>query len=808
MNKLLVQLVLVVSSVVLVSGCTSGGSEIVEEEKDIIYDPLPEGSPVFAEVVEPYFNASSTIENAISLFSYKSPETVDDLATEDEPDKAKTEIISADDNIIISLNTEADSLGKDEYTLLAKNDSIYVVNHASNEIRQLIHFTTTVCEIIPRQKVIDDFNTLSGERELTVVHDDTVYVMTAESGEENDVCISDRKKRFYELPLDYQSEVSLNEGADISSLTLVTESLARSKLIFGWVDDADNAGQQLIDYAFLGYNSERASLSLFNKDKVEVWKQPRELQEFDVVDIGQGQTSSKYVFDVRPLENQFYQIQLGRDVFVVDSGLELLAKAQIESETILTDKVATLTATLEGENSYVLPAVSQHDAENLFIIDHAKIYQLAYQANAPVRNPTQPTRIINPQPSFDGKNSLGSSFKSQYFSQFDLKKCAANDAACIEAHNISSQEWQFFTPCEPEYGCVVANEVNDFCETKEEKLQTQSDEPLCTPTDYRHIAELNTSINDAQLLAYMQYAEKYTRHIDFILHNTRLYVTAKMDHRDVLINYDFNMDFSQPKALRENVLIGKRANLVGMAAYIANNNLYLTALAEGSIRSNECYKNSQKVTCNLSDLLTIGSSDSCTGSDLSQGLCVNQFKEYESKAFFCSENRLNNLTCSDNDLIQLNDLAVEIEDTNINEDAKWLKLYDYKDTSQKMYLLVGDHTLALDTGNLDEGKLYNPSLYEVDQINGDRMGLVTVMAGAVESLSKAWISKDPEQAVPEIFGHINLISQEVLQTGGAETINKSQLSTYLLEQTFDDSNALIPDTIKAPKVAERLVTLD
>ena len=806
MNKLLVHLVLVVSSIILISGCTSGGSEIAEEEVDAFFGPLPSGLPVFVDIDEPYLGTSSLNEDELALFSYAPQETAASSATD-----LGTEVFSTDSNIAVSLNTQpdsADSASRSEFTLLVKNDSIYLVNHLSDEIRLLNHFTTQVCDILPIDIVKESVNSATNQRVLATFHAERVYIVTADDGGTTTACNVDSKKRYYELPLDHQLEPSVAEGGTSAVINLVSESLARSKLIFGLVPDPDDSAKDIMDYAYLGYDSESKFLSLFDKDRDLVWTQKRVLQEFDRVDFGQGQVSPKYMFHVRQLSNQFYLIQLGLDVFVVDSGLDLLSKKQSDVATILADKVVSLAVGRSSEFIYASPAYSLVDNDDLIIVDNAKIYHIPYLANATVRVSSQDTRIVHHDPiSIDSKQYL----YTPSFSQFDLKQCDG-DIECQEANDVEAQNWQFFTPCEEQYGCSVAVDVDDLCETYDEWIQTQSNRTRCTPSDYQHIAELNKVANDASLLAYMQYAEKYVRQNHFILNNDQLFITARMSQKDVFLGYNFKLDFSQPKLLREHVFIGKRASLLGMEPRMLNNNLFLTALQASSTKFNECYKNGQKVSCQLGDLDT-GSSNNCTGKDLADGICTNQFQEYESIALFCSSEQLNNLSCSDMNLAQLNDLAVEAED----EDAKWLSLYDYSSASYKMYLLAGLHESAVDNNLLDEGKLYSPYLYSIDETNGQIENEMSSFDGSVERVVGGWLSKEPEfisgepvepaLGVPEVFGHIDVISQEIKQTGGLKISKESSLVTYLLEQTFEGSSPLEPKpitAIKSPKVAERV----
>ena len=807
MNKLLVQLVLVISSVILFTGCTTGGSETDAVETDVFFGPLPKGLPVFVEIIEPYFNTSKADETAIALFSYKPKTSANVPASE-------KEVFSTDSNVFVTLNTIEDTLGRSEFTLLVKNDSVYLVNHLSNEIRLLNHFTTKVCEIIPTERVIESVienaDPLLEERVLTVLHAELVYVMTEET---NSDCNGDGKRRFYALPLDHQLEVSVDEDGELNNLELVMESLARSKLIFGWKPDPDNAGKDRLEYAYLGYGVEEKKLKLFDKNKEVIWSQNRVIQSLVETELNPGISSTDYFFHIEALENYQYLVQLGWDVFVVDAGLDLINKPFNQIDKVLADRTVQLSSEKFIANSEYLArtevaAKTVFDDENLFIIDNAKIYHLLYQANVPARNPSKITSVVNQNlSSIDGKEHM----LRHSFSQFDLKTCDNSDLPCLAAQDVSAQAWQFFTRCEDQDDCSAVTEVNDYCETFEERLQTQPNEPLCSASNYLHISELNDASNDATLLAYMQY-DKYTQHLDLTLHNDLLYVTAKMDQKDILLSYDYNIDFTAPKLLREHVLFGKSATLAGMDAYFVNDSLFLTALQRGASRSHECYKNYQKVICDPSDMITTGSGGFCTGKDLLDGKCTNQFREYESKALFCSASQLADLSCSDANLSQLNDLAIETENLNINEDAKWLKLYDYKSSSELMYLLIGDNALALDNNQLDEGKLYSPSLYDFDSTIMQKGNLLTSLQGPIEQVVGGWLSKGPieevvdkglESGVSEVFGRMNVISEEVKQYRGTKGLTESALSTYLLELTLKDETSVRPD-IMAPKVAERL----
>lgn len=795
MNNFLVHWLFVMLSVALLSACTSGGSLPAEEEADPFFDPLPSGLPVFTEIHEPYLNASADGES-LSLFSYKTQET----ATENAID---TEVFSTSSDIILVLNTEKDNSGSTEFTLIAKNDSVYLINHQSNEIRLLSHFVNKVCELIPTE-VVSESEVTTGpggqKRLLTVLHGELIYVMTAEPSLTGDSCLSDSKKRFYALPLDHQLDPSLEEDGELDSLALVKESRARAKLIFGWDADPDNLLQEIMVYGYLGYAVEEQELSLFDKDMELLWTQDRELQRFDQVTIKPETLSDKYIFHVQALKNQQYLIQLGLDVFVIDAGDDLLSKSVDQTEMVLSDKVMSVEVRTDNESSvYAVPVTTKFDDEDLILIDNSKIYRLAYQRDIPIRVPNIDTEIV-PQNmvNFDSQEHLSRSG----FSQFDLELCKDDDFDCIAAHDVEAQTWQFLTRCEAEFGCVIATSTEDFCETREENLTTNSSRPICSPSDYNHIEELNQLENDAELLAHMQYVDDYVRHIEFILQKKRLFITAQMNEKDIFLAYDFNQGFSAPKPVREQVFFGERASLTGLDAYFSNDNLFLTALSKGALRSNECYKEGKRVACNLGELLENGGGNSCTGKDLVDELCTDQFNEYESSAIFCSENELLDLSCSDAVLDQIDDLFVESSD----EDAKWFPVYDYSTGTKEIYLLTGDHDLALETENIDEGKLYLPTAFTVDQNTGQKVDRLAEIENTVELVVGGVRYKEPTPDEPGVFGRLDFISDEISQEDSQLGLLKSKLSTYLLEQTFENSlpTTTTPDVIEAPQVAERL----
>lgn len=797
MKKLLIQLGIVFSCAILFWGCSNEGSAPAQAETDAFFDPLPRGLPVFIEIDEPFVadsgsDSDQTEGNGRSaFFSYQRPESATGLGE-------TKEIISADRRLMVSLNTVHDEVGRSEVTLLARNDSVYSINHLTNQIRLLSHFTSTICELIPKEIVDVGEVPVPGQsnnkKVLTVLHDQLIYVMTAEAkGDASSACIGEGKKRFYALPLDHQLDPAQDEDGELNRLELVNESLARSKLIFGWVADTDqdDATQQKLTYGFLGYGVEEVSsptlkpaLVYYDNSRQEVWRQDRNIEKVPVIEIVPDVYSQPNLFHVQALENQHYLIQLGLDLFVVDSGAALISKTFDQVANILSDRSLRLAPKLSTEptpREYAMPVMAYYDDDDLLIEDQGKIFSYAYQAKTPARNPSESYQDVQIIPQNPTNISSRAFATTRQFSQFDLKACG-DDLNCQIAHDAEALSWQFLTPCTDTLGCSLNNQVGDFCETFEEKLSSQSDEPLCTASDYRHLSELNKPSNDMNFKAYMQYRD-YLRDVRLALENNQLYITAHMNEKDLLLRYNYALDFSAPKSLREQVLFGGSSNLFGLIADFISSNLFMTVLTEGSVRSNECYKDYRRVECDLVEASQAGGLDVCTAFDLKEGACTSRFQEYESRALFCTQAQLIDGSCLDTGLAQIEELSVETAE----QDAKWLKLYDYTAdaaNSYQMRLLVGDHTEALDEAMLDEGRLLNPKVYGFDLSTRSPLGSFGEVQGTVEQAVLGWIVRDAEATAEddvEVLSHMQLISEDIISDSSPL---QSELVSYLIQQSL------------------------
>jgi len=775
MRRLFAQFVVIIFTCSILAGCPSREGAIPVEDPEAFFpERLSLGLPVFADIVKPiYGDTIIDTTDRTSLLSY-------------DPDQAVLEgsnpgiIFSSKSEMFLSLNTEDDDLGRSEVSVivgdvfvgdlgsLVNDDSVYKVDHTTGEIRLLNHFVHQVCEVIPAE-IVQTVSTNAGSSvRHTVLHGDWVYVLTVEG---NDCFDTTGIKRFYRLPLNYQFNSDETDETTTNELTIVSESLARAQLIFGWVDDDVTAdpNDARLSYGFLGFGLAEQSLRFFDADRKEVWSQSRVLQTFPVIGMEGGRKQSpEYLAALTELDQYQYMIQLGLDVFVFDSTSEIFAKSFDETDTILTNRTFKMEAvrTESGiETVQEVKAIS--DSSDVVFVNANKIYRYDYASS--VASPFS-TRI------FSVKSQLAPDVESEhesarFFSQFDLSECADGSEGdeCRAAHNPELDSWQFITDCTEVLGCRFDEDTTDYCATSAELLVNPDAGELCTAADYRHLGELNDPADDADFRGFMQYAENYIRDLDFLLERGSLFITARMKEKDVLLRYFYNIDLTEPKPDRESVIFGARVSHFGLEAYISENNLFATSLWPKNIRSNECYKNHQQVTCNLGELEENDPSTSCSGKDLLEGLCFNEFIEYESLALFCSVAQVDAGECTDDQLISTNSLSVE----GLTEDAKWLPLRDLASPSPEvasMYLLIGE-----DADVIDEGVLISPQLLPVNDVLGTIIpneSLGTLELKKVESVVDGWIAD-------ATFGRFDVIADDVIQQGGGG-IARSLASVYFL----------------------------
>jgi len=759
MTRRWAQLVTVILMGYLLTGCPSKeGAEPVDDPETFFQNPLPLGKPVYTDIVEPFFGLTDGDEDdSLSLISYDPAQDTSAFDPDTLLEKGLDNpafIFNSDVGEIVSLDLDPDDENATELSVLINDDSIYTVDHRNGQLRLLKHFTNQVCEIIPAEIV--DTTTDAGLTTHSVRHADWVYVMTADETEESDDCANpDAIKRFYELALNYQfnaveSEICIEDGGTSTSadcrtneLPIVNESLARAELVFGWHENELKVG-------YLGYGQAESLLRFFDRDRTQLWAQPRVLQSFAVV-TQNGETTPETLFHLEPLASFQYLLQLGRDIFVFDAGEALFDKDFNDQATILTDRTHHLETVIaqSGSVEIIQPVDMQFDSNDLVIRDQNKFYRYRY-LSAPLATPGYQVEDLR---DIGVESQLAESIVP--FSQFDLRDCAtsADEAACDAAHDVDDDNWQFIADCSLATDCSFETPASEDCDTPAEILVNPTLDNPCDPGNYLHLSELDSPANNTEFRGYMQYVSDYARSLEYEMQEDVIYLTVRMQEKDILLRYFFNVDLSDPKASREQVIWGERLAHQGLMAFFNDGNLYTTTLRATATRSDQCYKNYQRVECDLGELVESGSASVCTGFDLSEGSCTNEFVEYESQALFCDSDQLLTATCSDDQLIPANTLASEADD----EDAKWIELVD-ADGDSDIYILLADESNTAYDG---EGVLANPDVYAVDDLTGapNLAATLGTVPGEVEAVRTGWW-KNTE------LGRLPLISEEVIQTGG------------------------------------------
>lgn len=797
MRSVLAQLSVIISVSLMLTACPSNeGAEVVSDPEDFFVGPLAEGLPVFLEINEPYWahdhnshaDTDEGQENTLSLYSIELPEEGNAAA---EP----VSIVTVSSDQVTSLNTVFDEteLARTEISILVNEGNVFKVDHQkgaenSGSIRLLNHFVNKVCEIIPVEVV--QTTAVDTSVTHTVLHsDEVIYVVTAEGAVKDEDCADPaRFKRYWELPLNFQFNAHDDDDTNINVLNPpVEESLARAKLMFGWVDDevTEEDNDFRLTYGYLGYSAVESKLRFYDEQRSERWCQPRALQTFDVEEISPGKYSSEYFFELTSLEDHFYQLQMGLDVFVFDSTTELFSKpgnnslcelvdpnapksvSDLAIESILTDRIFKTDIVIAGKTNTgetVQPVTAVSDDNEVLIIQDNKVYRYNYPF-IPVaeREVTRSFTVVQQSPIAIDK--VASQVSAYPFSQFDLKSCSRfTDAeACNIAHDVEADDWQFITACDASKGCTLPVETADFCATADELIADPTAGSLCTVLDYRHLEELNTSSNDAEFRGFMQYAPDYINSLGYTLYGDNLYITARMSEKEILLKYAYNIDLSNVKTDRETVLFGDRKKQFGLDIYLSNDNLFVTTLWETQRRENECYKDYQQVECDLGSAEK-GAFNECSGLDLENGDCFDGFQEYESMALFCSAQALIDGDCSDTTLITTDTLAVN----GLEQSAKWLSMLDLAtNTPNTMFVLMGDKATEV-----DEGVLASPILHRFDDDLGaiDPFNQLGQLDGKVEAVRSAWISNNTLARFDVTNQEIHLIDQ----------VNNSVADLYLV----------------------------
>jgi len=808
MKSALAQLSVIISVSLLLTACPSNeGAKSVSDPDAFFLEPLPQGLPVFIEINEPYWaHDPSDTENEKSLSLYSVALPINGEIASD-----PVAIFSTSSDQVISLNTVPDEndQARSDISILVNNGNVYKVDHQkgadnNGSIRLLHHFVNKICEIIP----VEIVQTTSVDDDVThtVLHSDKIiYVVTVDGAVTAEDCASASAfKRFYELPFNFQFNADDVDETNTNDLKApVSESLARAKLIFGWVDDEvslEDTTDQRLTYGYIGYSLTEQKLRFYDESRAERWCQPRDLQTFEVDEVSTGVYSPEYLFQLTALEQQQYQLQLGLDVFVFDSTAEIFARpfnvslcefedstgvkspSDIEIESILTDRVFKASITLAGESGVsetVKSVTALSDNNEILMIDDSSIFRYNYLDS---HTPPATTRNFNVQQQTSiSIDKVASQSTAHPFSQFDLKLCTnhTKSSECSAAHDLEANEWQFITGCDADNGCNLAVDTSDFCATAEELIANPNAGILCSVLDYRHLGELNNTSNDVEFRGFMQYEQGFINSLDYILHDDSLFITARMYEKEILLRYFYNIDLSGAKSDRENILFGERKKHFGLDVYLNEGNLFVTALKEAQKRENDCYKNYLSVECDLTNNEP-GFGGACTADDIKEGKCFNGFQEYESMALFCSSEKLSDGSCSD-DAILAGNLAISPS----GDSAKWLKMFDLdsgNSIKSVMYLLAGE----LQELSQGEGVLINPLLYKVDNSNGEPSidNVLGQLSGTVEAVRSGWVSNDN-------LARFDVVTKEVNSVAGDGAIVGSASNIYLVtDPKLDNSTSV------------------
>lgn len=654
-------------------------------------DRTPPGPPIFAEVHQTFFATENNTNNDLALTSFD-PSNPD----------AAAEIIQLSNNAIMySLNLESGKV-----TIAVNNNSVFSIDHESDEIRRLSHFANPICEVLPAETVASTED--ATDIVLTTVNAPLVYIVTTSSLNSSGCSDPNQPKQYQKLPFNFLFDASdLNEDFTVSIET-VSEAEARSQLVFGWVEDEETS-EQVLDYGYLGYSFDERSLRFYDKDRELVWSQDRTVQTFDIENLPNGEESPRYIALTRHLQGTNYVLQLGLDIFVFDATDALFPQNNVTARDVFSDRNLHLTPDATTNNAEInAPQVTQmvFDDTNILFINDSKIFHLSYSQSTPVTSKTY--SIVDPFKTADSMEFSG----HLPFSQFDIVNCAnhndpTNCSLASDPEPLTNPDWQFITDCEAVVGCEFPTPDVSNCVI----VPTGADdEVLCSTSEYTHLDELDDPGNDVEFRGFMQYESDFMRGKNIELYDDSLLITARMPEHDVLLRYYYNIDLLAPKSSREQVLLGSNTAHQNISSIIDEDNLYITSLvSEGQKRFNECYKDNRRVLCDLQNLEE-GSSTSCTRYDLDAGLCVDFYEIYTSQAYFCTLSQVESDLCTDRQLSGSDSISV-VED---GFGAKWVPITSLDDQTQavddkRLFLLRGDESEVI-----DEGVLINAELLEFD----------------------------------------------------------------------------------------------
>lgn len=622
------------------------------------------------------------------------------------------------------LDTHRDNLHSPEYLVHASNNSVRLIDLRNNEARGLSSFTGVVCDLMP-SKMFTVESVSANEEKWHELDEMFVYVEVIADGSSVSDCLdSSLFRRYFKVPLNYDLaatdfEVCDNETNGGSSaedcktrqLFDVYQAEATRSVIKAFILDEDSLtpNARKLVYGYIGWGEEERKLKFWNDENELVWELGLSLDAFDVIETMDN--GREYLVSLSELEDQYYMMQLGRELFLF-SGRDLFEKSPAE---VFSDAIYSLVARVgDGDTELVRHVKYTNDDDELVLYDDGKFFIKNYKASfsTPVSDITY---------SFNESIEKASSeyhdgFK---FSQFDLSDCAysADEDACTAANDFESDSWSLMSSCDLVLGCAQPS--------------PSYDDP----------------VNDVSLIGFVSFYDDFMRDIEFQLYRDHLLINAKLIERDALVWYDYNQPLTAPKLLRESRLFGERQVQSFSKPVVHDGGIYITSLFRDSFVGNRCYRGYGEVDCNLNSSQTGGNGE-CTGADLSQGLCRLGKYNFESRALYCSDAQVDAGECQDDNQITSNDRQFE----QANQDAKWLPTLNI-DTAGGMQksvrvMISTDQQISSVSPQQsyvkDEGVLGNPTVYEVQDNSGAPIlgGIVDGFEGEVESIENLFLLRD------------------------------------------------------------------
>lgn len=727
---------------------------------------------------------------ALSVLNFDSDASVDQSTCVGSTETVGTnpsQLFVADLGVHTYLDTEIDTLREHEFLLYASGGATFLVDLENSENRRLASFPGLVCRLIASKKYEAVYDSGTNTETWHELNDKFVYAEVVFDSQGFNVCDdASRFRTYFQVPINFDEfaddfEVCATEpdgksqAADCKSrlAPAVSAAQALSSPVKAYVLDestSDPSDRRLV-YGHLGWGADERKLSFWDDSFTLVWSQNRNLESFDVIE-GKQEGAYQELVHITELEDAFYSMQLGRDLFLFQ-GRSLFEASS--SDNIFSDRIYQLDErTGATSDTFVKSAQLAFDADDFILFDNGKFfhtnYKTSYSAPVTARNYAFVNALSREYDEYDHFE----------FSQFHLADCQydADVASCDAANNVGAPGWQVTEDCDALLGCSIPVDSNDYCVTEAERTGTTTEDELCTASRFEDLNELNEVANDLSFKSFLPFYADYMRDLDFQITGNRLLMNLRLSERDALVFYDFNEPLTSPKSDREQLLFGARLVQSMSRPVVLDNGIYVTSQVRGSLVSNSCFKGLIEVQCNLSKM-TVGSSDECTTFDLNAGTCREGRYLFESRALFCSDTNIANSSTECDDDNQVNTVERQIESPT--QDAQWLPTLSISSVGvleKQMRVLLSDErqqstlnpTLSY---TKDEGVLGNPSLYGVNTSAASPV-LGTVLGqlnGQVESIPGYMVLRNGEGTVSvnaeEFVGSADIRQQDELYVNEA-----------------------------------------